>query len=574
MKVFYQVGKDWRKTPAGKLSEPNLLSLSYNNWDDYDYQTTLNAALYLDGEIVLEFSLKLAIENVKFTAKKLNDLRDSGWDGFFPIPSLKYISVPSEIDFYSALLSKFTHKKVVKLLNLIRDASYLIHVKSDEEASLLVESDIFSNSILREGGARKSYENGWMIVSGKEDSRINDFKLNTIKRNGEIQEIEFKFNSGMLPYDINVMIGPNGIGKSYSLMSLIDYWLGVKKGSKKELVRTGHNPFDKYPNISKLILISYSPFEEYTLDLADTNLKNKGAYRYFGFRKSRGENEDGTDNIGISRNLPARDSVYSLLKAFSDDIDFSFMPSWIGKVDVIKSILKSTFSFDYLAFELLKDAVIDIPGFEDKILVIDESRYLPLDNDSYELLCDWGVDLKKKVNKKKGVVFVDGKSILSLSSGQRLFCYIVINVVGEIKKDSLVVIDEPELFLHPNLEIDFIYLLKKLLLAFNSKAILATHSLTIAREIPAACMHVFREGEGKDDIDVFRPPFETFGGDMQRISTYVFGDDLVKIKPFDEWLTMKARGVDDVETLIESFGKEINEEMILTLLNSEVSIGN
>ena len=69
-----------------------------------------------------------------------------------------------------------------------------------------------------------------------------------------------------------------------------------------------------------------------------------------------------------------------------------------------------------------------------------------------------------------GVIFIKDNEVVKLSSGQRLFFYIVINLVGEIKKDSLIVIDEPELFLHPNLEIVFISLLKKVLEACELKS--------------------------------------------------------------------------------------------------------
>jgi predicted ATP-binding protein involved in virulence len=146
----------------------------------------------------------------------------------------------------------------------------------------------------------------------------------------------------------------------------------------------------------------------------------------------------------------------------------------------------------------------------------------------------------------------------------------VINVVGEIKRDSLVVIDEPELFLHPRLEVEFVGLLKKINSAFNSCAILATHSLSIARETPSKCVHVLRQLE--DGLDVIHPPFETFGGDMQRISTYVFGDDTFS-KPFDEWLTQKLDSISNPHELIRSLGREVNEELVIKILNYEKAHG-
>ena len=143
--------------------------------------------------------------------------------------------------------------------------------------------------------------------------------------------------------------------------------------------------------------------------------------------------------------------------------------------------------------------------------------------------------------------------------------------MGQIKADSLVIVDEPELFLHPSLEIEFISLLKKVLTAFNSKAILATHSLAIAREVPANCMHVFKRSDSGVEID--HPPFETFGGDMQRISSYVFSDNRTN-KPFDQWIEAKLKEMGDSKALIESLKGEINEEITIKILNSRISNGS
>ncbi|MCV5446854.1 hypothetical protein OFN46_35360, partial [Escherichia coli] len=69
-----------------------------------------------------------------------------------------------------------------------------------------------------------------------------------------------------------------------------------------------------------------------------------------------------------------------------------------------------------------------------------------------------------------------------------------------------------------------------------SKALLATHSLVTVRELPRHCVHVFERTN--DSLFINHPPFETFGGDIQRISSYVFGDKSVS-KPFEAWLREK-----------------------------------
>ncbi|WP_047534292.1 AAA family ATPase [Methylotenera sp. N17] len=570
MKVYYHEGENWRWTPSKLDSENNILALSFNNWDDYTVKTTLNAALYFEGEKLLDFSLKLFVEESVNSPALLNELRKNGWDGFFPIPNIKYVSVPSDIDFYKILLTKLGKQDAITVLRLIKDAGYLANVVQDQEAIKLVEHEDFTSSPLREGGARKAFEDGWRLFDNQ-TSNIQDFTMN-IRMADETQEsIAFHFNSVNLPYDINVLIGPNGIGKSFTLKSLVEYWLGVESGSKTSLENFKHTPFDHYPNISKLILISYSPFEEFTLDLSKTDLKDKDAYKYFGFRNLR-TNSDGLDSIGISRNLPARDSVASIIRALSEDKTLGFIQDWEGKFEAINTVLMPAIGFDSIALELLNNES-QINPIKDTLQLIEENgkRYLPINNSVFETLQDSMHDLENIVNSQSGVLFFrEGKKI-EISSGQRLFSYIVINVVGQIKKDSLVVIDEPELFLHPTLEIEFISLLKKVLFNFNSKAILATHSLAIAREIPAKCIHVYRKNHDKVEID--HPPFETFGSDMQRISSYVFGDSSVS-KPFDSWIEGKLNEVRDSRTLIQSLGAEINEEMIIKILNSGYENGN
>ncbi len=94
-------------------------------------------------------------------------------------------------------------------------------------------------------------------------------------------------------------------------------------------------------------------------------------------------------------------------------------------------------------------------------------RYVPIASDRVE-------ELKVQAPSKHlrdglGVVFLkDGKPIHP-SSGQRLFSYIVINILGTIRRNSLVLVDEPELFLHPTLEIAFIRMPRAILASYGSK---------------------------------------------------------------------------------------------------------
>lgn len=557
MKIFYHGQGSWNSNaPSGLDTEPSLLALSGNNWDDYGTKTTLNASLYFDGQrLDFDFHIKVLIEGCDYTATTLNELRSSGWDGFFPIPSCNYISLPSDIEFYSIIESKLGLESARKLLEVLNDAGLQKNVIKDDIFTDLLTSPGFSGSLLRESGAAKSLEDGWRIFDGT-SIEIKNFRLNLLTKDQRVRPIPFRFESHLLPYDINVLIGPNGIGKSYSIKSLVEYWLKTGIGDLKQLEESGHQPFDKAPNFRNLILVSYSPFEEFELDLEQHHLQDKQAYTYFGFRHKR---PDGS--IGINRNLPAYHSALSIIKAIYDDTRLNFITSRVQKFPTLKEALSNAFAFEHLAVEVKDPSKLGFLSLG--LRSINDKQYLLLDSNIPQFVIQ--DVLMTACDLEKGVIFLKDEVLCTLSSGQRLFTYIAINVVGELKENSLVVIDEPELFLHPTLEIEFVSLLKTVLEPFKSKAILATHSLAVVREVPSKCVHIFRdEGHG---LDVVSPPFETFGGDMQRISSYVFGDKSVT-KPFEDFLVKQLETYTS-EQLITLLGSEINEEMTMAILRME-----
>lgn len=565
MEVKYSKGSNWKILPEILPSEKSLLSLSFNDWDDFDIRTTFNATLFYDKKRLLDFSLKILIPGVDDTPVKLNELIENGWDGYFPIPDLDYVSLPSDISFYKLLLSVLSRGEAQNILVKLKDAGYQENVLNDTNSIRLAKTNEFTSSLLREGGARKAYKDGWLLFENKESS-ITDFSMRISNDSGTEADtdLKFRFNSGVLPYDINVLIGKNGIGKSYTLKLLVDGWL---KGVKTEsFTDKNYDLFDKIPNLSKMLLISYSPFENFAVDLSQTNLKEKDAYKYFGFRKSI-KNSGNTSEIVVSKDIPSCDSIESFFKLMEEDAKYSFMNNWKEKYKTVIEVLKTAVDFDSIAvsvsgnlFDL--DFIDSFDIFQSKL---DSKYYLALGGALQSMTNSQMYSIKECISYNEGLVFVKNNNKVDLSSGQRLFCYIVVNVVGHIKQDSLIVVDEPELFLHPTLEIEFISMLKQVLSEFNSKAILATHSPVIVREVPANCVHVYRDYKGRFDID--NPPFETFGGDIQRISSYVFGDKAIT-KPFDVWIKgMLSKYNNEPQKVIDALGDEINEELMIKILN-------
>jgi predicted ATPase len=111
----------------------------------------------------------------------------------------------------------------------------------------------------------------------------------------------------------------------------------------------------------------------------------------------------------------------------------------------------------------------------------------------------------------------------SLSSGHQIFLFVLTNLMATIRPGSLVLFDEPELHLHPNMLASLMRLLHAVLEDFESYAILATHSPQVLQEIPARSIRIIeREGSLPDQ----RPyPRESFGANLGEISELAFGID-------------------------------------------------
>jgi hypothetical protein len=576
MDVIY-VGKDNVKREAILKSHQTVILLLFDRWDDYDYKTSFPTYCQINGKEVELPTLKILFKDQMTSFSYLDELVSKGWDGVFPIKDSSYISNPEDITFYELIDGHLGLDTATEVAVTLCDSSYMVHILEDANSLELVSSTGFKKSLQRERGSIKAFLDGWRFL-GRQGISIGNmiFRLHTSA--GDIQPLSLNFATDTpLPHDINVLIGPNGIGKSQALIQIVNDWLRLITVEKTE---TG---FEEDPNINQIIVISYSPFELFPLDSESVDMKSgeerkdHGVYRYFGLRTYETRKDDkGKNNttIRLSRQRPHLNAAYSLISCLEDDRKYGAIKSWSNKVATLYSVLKIAINFD--------DIAIGVAGFEDKSQLFEDDAWITgdsfilvddiIDDDglpkAYIPICSDRIDepdtkrLREYLHVRSGIVFLKGGTPIELSSGQRLFSYMVTNILGAMRRNSLILIDEPELFLHPTLEIAFIQMLKKILSNYASKALLATHSLVTVRELPRNCVHVFERTN--NGLFINHPPFETFGGDMQRISSYVFGDKSIS-KPFEAWLLEKLKEYGSAKELIEALGENINEEMLIQI---------
>lgn len=558
MKVVYK-GRASRRTNSLPEEEGDVLELLSNNWNDYGFETTFMTVCRVGDERVQLGSIKLLFEEPN-ARSYLKGLLDKGWDGVFPISGVEYISTPGEVAFYEQLDGALSSGTAVKVALALRDASYLVHVKDDAGAQRMVQSTGFKDSLQRERGSIEAFNDGWKILD-RESLSARDIEFSFKNVFGDVSTLGFTFSAELspLPRDINVLIGANGTGKSQLLHQIVDAWIADSKQ-----VRSGK--FSTPPSLSRLVVVSYSPFELFPVDMGKSKLKDKDAYKYFGLR-GLSVRAHSNPVVSLSREFPKKDSVASLISCIEDDQRYRHIKGWGQKIGTAERVLRAAIKFDTMALRVKSDTNVDQlfkgDGFESSVVEINRAGknelFISVSAENAQFL-NFEL-LSKHIVSRQGVVFVKNGLIQELSSGQRLFTYLVINVLGAIKRNSLILIDEPELFLHPSLEIQLVEMLKQILNSFNSRAILATHSVSTVREIPSDCVHVLERAS--DHLIIKQPPFQTFGGDIQRIASYVFGDKSVS-KPFESWIVEKLKSMSAAE-LIELLGAEVNEELIIQI---------
>jgi AAA domain, putative AbiEii toxin, Type IV TA system len=571
VKVVY-TGRDAKKRKAVLAEYQDVIVLLHDNWDDFTFKTTFPTNCRMKGNDVELGAIQVLIEGEKTSFLYLDKLVAGGWDGVLPIPGAHYISTPGGLSFYEQIQGHLGLDAAIEVANTLRDASYLTKMNDDADALRLLATEGFRKSLQRERGAVKAYLDGWKLFGRKIISIGNQaFKFRSTS--GEMSSLDLRFDSAsLLPHDINVLIGPNGVGKSQLLRQIVADWLQLDPDAHGEV------GFADRPNLNQVVVVSYSPFELFPVDTSeDVNRRDHDVYRYFGFRgrmKSLTDSKRGSDKVVLSREFPKTNAARSLLACLGDDQKYGAIKEWSNKVETMERVLKRAFSFDRAAVVVDSDADVASfftsqewltePHVESEFADEDgqsaAARYVPIAADRVSELNVHA--LSKHLRDRLGVVFLKDSKPIHLSSGQRLFSYIVINILGTIRRNSLVLIDEPELFLHPSLEIAFIRMLKSILVSYGSKALVATHSLVTVREIPRDCVHVFEQTD--EGLVIKTPPFETFGGDVQRISSYVFGDKALS-KPYEDWVREKLEEHGSAKNLIEALGEDINEELIIQI---------
>lgn len=610
--------------------------LTGDNWDDSGYKTTFTVTIIKNNEVYTRINRKVLFENqneLYASSDQFNKFHQENnmvnLQEFYLDKENRYISLGHDYDH----LKKIFPEEFETILLYLNDIVYLQNKDDQNSLIKLMETEGFNNSLCRDQSAKKLLSEAKTIlftVQLKPDRFKFDFCFNL--RNREYK-YNFNFMDDNLPHRINVLIGKNGSGKSQTLQLLSEYFVD-QKHAKEELgikcvgdtsfidntIVCVYNPYEdfipyspdkkdyKYIGFRRLKKISdginielltpiKNGFEifnfvhkEYAIDIKDMlNLTEKEQLRRTSLfvKKISDENREWEqqsisqtislyvntiNTVYFDVNLPQQITFDSIKSIYDKDKENFENHIWIYKIPIINKVLfyirKAIEDAKYICLSLKTDIDDAKYQFEIENIKYDNRKIIIKDIDETEVLpyLDFN-DFEPQV------FFLDNDfEIIPLSSGQMTFSALVINLLSMIKKNSLILVDEPENTLHPKLEIEFMKILESILYDkdYESFAIIATHSATIAREVPSDFVKIITlNSENQPEIQ--KPVLNTFGADITRINNYVFDDLFVEEKSYASWLEklIKQYKVDiltrenDFEKFKNDFKNMLNYEMLL-----------
>lgn len=455
--TFYSAGF------KGEIKFPCVF-IKRTEWDDANYKTLFELVYAQDGLDLNRLGfVKIGVKGQKPGRTPIPDS--------FDYLSDEYISLGQSRKFYSLMYS-LPNKVGWQILKCIGDLraipERLSYFRSEPVFWLSISRSLGAFQLAMKGerqifGRRKKTPTIGVQSSSLEKSFTEDFVVEfSCRLQGSARRVECRFvfsDSEFIPGRTNVLVGRNGVGKTQLLASLVGVITGIDQAGYVSESRA---------QISKVFAVSYSVFDKFFMpndikvprsDRRKDFLLNSAKYEYIGIRESNNNNNS-----------------YRVLGSTSLSRKFT---------DAVQKIREDERYEDWLA--------VMQPIFH-------EAGIASLVSGDRSMLA---------------------KSFRKLGAGHKVSISILTSLFSKLQKHSLVVMDEPENHLHPNLLSSTIHALRAMLNITGSYAIISTHSPIVVQETPARCIHVLSNSQGYARIS--RLELESLGTSLDTLASNIFG---------------------------------------------------
>lgn len=533
---YFSTAFDFNDIDGFHLLQDHVGTIHSRPWDDYNYIVTFQIHRVMAGKRDFFGTVKVLARGWNDTAEYFKQSKSRVGSSYYITDLLRQdsvVSLGSDMDYYRRIRETLgTNAR--NYLQAIRDGSFYY-----AEFENYRRWPGFSDSLFRSSSiAQALLAKGWPIANGMYEMK-SQFSFTVNFQPDKFEPIAFNFDNerSLGKTNINMLIGKNGTGKSFILCHLADIITGAVESNQSwpffhKVIVAAFSPFESFKTKSQL-------YEEPSLASKQSNIPERrrllvNHYAYIGFKDVNGK---------FSLEWPKECSANSLVKILNyDSENYWWKGNW--RFATLFNTLRQSIDFDAMALTTVDGELI--------VFSADET--------SNRL--DYSQEINSTFEFKKGIKFLKNGVPVSLSSGQIIYSYLLPSLVAEIDKESLIILDEPELYLHPTMEIGLINMLKFLLEETKSNAIIASHSSILAREVERAGIVILRR-EGDRTI-VSKPGFQTFGQSIEVIMGEAFDDYLVS-KPYEASLEKVAENSASIQDALSKIGPNIGDEALAYL---------
>ncbi len=488
----------FRTQVIGEWNEPMHVYLKQSSWNDYGYYT-LYRIVICDAK-----GIKYDLGHVKIASSEEKPQEDpKKLPETFLALGENFFSLGMGVEYY-ANLQKLDKDIKELFLRSINDIAF-----NDKLLEKALKEKVTHVSFLRNTSVTTIKYQYQRIINGLAILTPYDFVYRILQSNINAgYEISFQVNpESVIPTNIHVLIGSNGVGKTYLLQNMVKSFTESKDTEGEFIFPDQNSPF------SRVGTVSHSIFDEF-IDPSEEK-KSEENYFYIGSKSDNGSIKDSS----------------SLAKEFALSVEHCF---YIGKSAQLKKSIEILYSDT-----LFRDSEVlnYIDNLKDPRRLKDPSVFT--------------IDTTYLENAFK-----------KLSSGHSIILLTIVKLVEKIEEKTLVLLDEPETHLHPPLLSAFIRCLSSLLSDINAVAIIATHSPVIVQEVPKSC--VWKLSRFGSTMKVERFEIETFGESIGSLTRDIFGLEVTK-SGFYELMRKAVEPGQTYEMVVEKYGNQLGFEARLLL---------
>lgn len=526
----------------------NIVYLCYIDYDDYGYCTTYEVRVKSPtGAIELGFvkigcrSLADKVEPSKsqngFDSFSINKIMPTMFSKEAPLP-YDFFSLGGSIQYYKSINEYFKENnfEYYSVINDIAcDFDRFEDLYNSREACLI-------NSLLR-NVHYSDVEQFHRISIG--DSELTNYRFDFIYNNEKENNIRFAVEPYKLPpSNIHVIIGRNGVGKTWLLYQMV---ICVLKSMEIAVDDTSSS--------------KYSTGTDFTLENRGTRFASVVGISFSVF-------DDGLSSISL---LPF-DSVVNKQEKSRVQEKFQQIYKYIGIIKTSSNMEGTKSQINSVSVKTVDDFSSEFKNILEKVALDRNKKLLYLE------VCD-GLEtdamfrdngfiavLRNHLKEPNDNNLTDViHSFRKLSSGHMIIILSLTILCESIHEKTIVFIDEPETHLHPPLLSTYIRTLSVLLRKRNAVGIIATHSPIVLQEVPSSCVTKVERVGG--EMTFFRPEIETFAASTDQLTREIFGYEIMKTGFYK---LIEDNLQDDFDSTYEEFNNHIGflgQVMIQGLLN-------